>query len=149
MWFQQGVSWSVHPLPGEPFNRKRTFAPHWLTENAERESAGRFLMRVFEPAEIQRVCDDSCVLRTHLRRLSRSKPKYGVPFRNVRFPHSARLPVPNEPELSDSPVYRRPQVNRIFRHGVPFRTVLEPLGARDSGCLSVLSSAPRRTKYKW
>ena len=45
-------------VQGEPYIRERTFAPHWFTENADRESARRFFMRGRKSANSQRVYDD-------------------------------------------------------------------------------------------
>ncbi|MEO2035918.1 MAG: hypothetical protein ABGZ35_27910, partial [Planctomycetaceae bacterium] len=58
--------------PGEPYIRERTFATRRFTENAERESARRFSMRVAKFAGIQRVCGDEHVVRDGPRRLSGS-----------------------------------------------------------------------------
>jgi hypothetical protein len=85
----------VRPLLGEPYIRERTFAPHWLTENAERESARRFFVSPFTSRLSEILFGDA--------RLSGSKRNTGC---RVEMPLFGTMPVPNGPKLSDSLVYR-------------------------------------------
>ncbi len=100
---------------GEPYIRERTIAPHWLTENAERESARRFFVT---PTTSRLSAFPSAAVR-----LSGSRRNTGC---RSKMPLFDTVPVPNGPKLSDSLVNTPLQVNRTFRYGVPFGTDLEP-----------------------
>ena len=99
---------------GEPFNRERTFAPHWFTKNAERESARRFFFRGRKPLTCQTICDD---VRTSSARGGNSLVRTVVHGVRTEKPHFATVPVSNPPKLSDSLVYNPRQVNGTFRNG--------------------------------
>ena len=64
---------------GELFNRERTFATHWLTRNAERESARRFV-RI--PTDVK-----TFGAFVHRRSTLWFETKHGSPCRNATFRH--------------------------------------------------------------
>ena len=99
---------------GEPFIRERTDATRWLTENAERESARRFFMRVPKIPMAATFCDNRHTFRRVARWLSRSRRDAGGRSETPRF---ATVPVSNGPKLSNSLVHRGPLVSRTFRQG--------------------------------